>query len=62
MESPDCVWLTSDELAKRLKINRRNLDRWASSGGGPPFAKFGKVRRYKLTDVAKWEIDQYPEE
>jgi hypothetical protein len=34
------------------------LDQWASRGGGPPFHKVGKFRRYHPSDVRTWLAGQ----
>lgn len=57
MKPPD-VWLTSKELAERLKVPARTLDAWASARRGPRFARFGRYRRYLLSDVIDWEHEQ----
>jgi excisionase family DNA binding protein len=46
--------LDSDELAAYLKLPVGTLDQWASRGGGPPFHKVGRHRRYAPADVKAW--------
>jgi hypothetical protein len=52
------VWLTTDEVAARLKIPPKTLATWASANRGPRFAKIGRYRRYLLRDVQRWEQAQ----
>lgn len=44
----------SDELATFLGESLSTLDIWASRGGGPPFHKVGKYRKYLPADVSEW--------
>lgn len=46
--------LTSEELAEYLQVPMHTLDAWASRGGGPPFRRVSKYRRYKPADVREW--------
>jgi len=55
MENTDEVWLTSQEMALRLKVEVCTLDKWAYTGFGPHFIKAGRVRRYPISDVVAWE-------
>jgi hypothetical protein len=32
---------------------------WASKRTGPPYAKFGKYARYRLSDVIAWEHKRF---
>lgn len=48
----------SDELAEWLDVPPGTLDQWASRGGGPPFHKVGKFRRYHPADVRAWLAEQ----
>ncbi len=49
------AWLTSEELANRLKIKVVTLNKWACAGFGPRFIKSNRIRRYPLSDIAEWE-------
>lgn len=51
-ESP--IWLTPDQVAKRLKVTRCTLWRW-NKEGYLPNCKFGNRTRYKLSDVERVE-------
>ena len=50
--------LGSEELAEWLGVPVGTLGQWASRGGGPPFHKVGKFRRYHPADVRAWLKDQ----
>ena len=47
--------LRSREAAERLRLSHRTLDRWRTSGDGPPFVRLGKKAvAYRLADLEKW--------
>lgn len=48
-------WLSTIEVATRLKIPPKTLANWASAGKGPRFAKIGRYRRYHIDDLTAWE-------
>jgi len=50
--------LDSEALAEYLDIPLGTLHQWASRGGGPPFHKVGKFRRYDPSDVRAWLAGQ----
>jgi excisionase family DNA binding protein len=50
--------LDSETLAEYLDVPVGTLDQWASRGGGPPFHKVGKFRRYHPSDVRTWLAGQ----
>ncbi|MFC9877564.1 helix-turn-helix domain-containing protein [Nocardia salmonicida] len=54
----DETWLSTAELAARLKIPIKTLAAWATSGRGPRYARMGRYRRYRLGDVRAWEDEQ----
>jgi hypothetical protein len=54
-------WLTRKELADRWKMPRATLDQWAYLGFGPPYAMFGRHARYRMSDVIRWENEQFNE-
>ncbi|MGW6427209.1 helix-turn-helix transcriptional regulator [Nocardia sp. NPDC055053] len=54
----DETWLSTAELAARLKIPIKTLAAWAASGRGPRYARMGRYRRYRLGDVRAWENDR----
>ncbi|MFF2082696.1 helix-turn-helix domain-containing protein [Nocardia sp. NPDC058176] len=54
----DETWLSTAELAARLKIPAKTLATWASSGTGPRYARIGRYRRYRLGDIRAWEAER----
>ncbi|WP_406274575.1 helix-turn-helix domain-containing protein [Nocardia sp. NBC_00881] len=54
----DEVWLSTREVSERLKIPLKTLASWASAGRGPRFARMGRYRRYRVTDLIAWEEQQ----
>ncbi|WP_342215955.1 helix-turn-helix domain-containing protein [Nocardia brasiliensis] len=56
--SADEIWLSTAELAHRLKIRPKTLATWAAAGRGPRYARMGRYRRYRLADVVLWELEQ----
>jgi excisionase family DNA binding protein len=57
--SADDIWLTRIQVAERLDIPPKTLAEWASKGTGPPYAKFGRHVRYRLSDLLEWEAAQF---
>jgi len=47
--------LNQVELATRLKISPRTLERWRWTGEGPAFLKIGGRVVYRLEDVEAYE-------
>lgn len=55
MADPNSSFLDQRKLAKILGVSVRSLERWRSSGDGPPFHKFGNRVLYDLPgDVRPW--------
>ena len=52
-------WLSRQELADRYGLPVKTPAEWASKGTGPRYAKFGKLVRYRLSDVMTWESEQF---
>ena len=50
--------LNQRELAERLNISPRTLERWRWLGEGPPFLKIGGRVVYRLQDIERYEADQ----
>jgi excisionase family DNA binding protein len=46
--------LTDDEVAERLRIGARTLEKWRGQGGGPRFIRVGRRPLYKSSDVDAW--------
>lgn len=59
METGQDRWLTRAELAERLQLPVGTLADWALRGKGPRYARFGKHVRYRMSDVATWENEQF---
>ncbi|MFD3458302.1 helix-turn-helix domain-containing protein [Nocardia fluminea] len=55
----DETWLSTAELAARLKVPIKTLAAWAGSGQGPRYARMGRYRRYRLGDVRAWEEQRF---
>ncbi|WP_373234686.1 helix-turn-helix transcriptional regulator [Mycobacterium marinum] len=54
----DDRWITRQELADRYGVPVKTPAEWASKGTGPPYAKFGRHVRYRISDVVAWETTQ----
>ncbi|WP_297624123.1 helix-turn-helix domain-containing protein [Nocardia sp.] len=52
------IWLSTNEVAQRLRVPPKTLAVWASARRGPRFARIGRYRRYRLCDVIAWEQQQ----
>ena len=57
-ETTNGRWITRRELADRYGVPVKTPAEWASKGTGPPYAKFGRHVRYRLSDVVAWETKQ----
>ncbi|WP_378741485.1 helix-turn-helix domain-containing protein [Nocardia brasiliensis] len=58
-DSPtDEIWLSTAEVARRLKMRPKTLAAWAAAGRGPRYARMGRYRRYRLADLVLWELEQ----
>lgn len=53
----DELW-ASKKTADYLEVSVRTLDHWAYRGEGPRFAKIGRSRRYRRSDVEQWVEQQ----
>ena len=42
------------DVAKKLGVTQRSLQRWRAAGSGPPYIKMARHVRYKLDDVWEW--------
>jgi hypothetical protein len=47
--------LDEKNLAKRLSLSPRTLQRWRQENKGPAFLKLGGRVVYRLEDVERWE-------
>lgn len=48
------AWLTTKQAAALLALHPDTLRRYRRDGGGPPFARVGRVVRYKLAELDAW--------
>jgi excisionase family DNA binding protein len=55
---PATVWLTTQELAERLKVPVSTLHQWRHKGYGPRAARIGRFLRYRLVEVERWERER----
>ena len=46
--------LTVLEAAEYLRLSRRTLERYRTSGLGPKFVKCGRSVRYRQSDLDQW--------
>jgi excisionase family DNA binding protein len=53
---PQPTRLTTGELAERLRLHPRTLERWRREGVGPRFMKSGGRIRYRDEDVETYEV------
>ena len=50
------IFLDSNQLADRIGVQSATLRRWRMAGiTGPAFVKFGRLVKYRLSDVIAWE-------
>ena len=51
--------LTPEEVAVRLGVSRKALERWRGTGDGPRFVRLGhKTVRYRVEDVEVFVADR----
>lgn len=48
-------FLTTSELAARLRVSVSTVNKWRLFGGGPKYIKIGRQVRYRPEDVATYE-------
>ena len=49
------LYLTTEELAERIRMKPQTIRKWRRVGGGPPFRRMGKNRvLYAVKDVDAW--------
>lgn len=46
--------LTETQAADFLNVTIRALQAWRQRGGGPCFAKIGRLVRYRMVDLTAW--------
>ena len=47
--------LDTAQAAKRLGLSKRTLEKYRTTGDGPPFLKFGKRVVYRPSDLEEYE-------
>ena len=52
------VYVRTPQAADRCKVSSSLLNKLRSSGDGPPYAKFGGIVLYRITDLDAW-IDSH---
>jgi predicted DNA-binding transcriptional regulator AlpA len=51
--------LCRQQLAKRLNVSQRSVERWWTEGGGPKGLRLGNRRIvYPLAEVEAWEAER----
>lgn len=48
------ILIRANELAERLHVSLRTLERWRVEGGGPPYTRAGRIVLYDWADVTAW--------
>lgn len=48
------VYLTQSEVAQRLRLSPRTLERFRLDGTGPKFVRAGRRILYRLVDIEEW--------
>lgn len=51
-------WLPPEDAAALLGVSLKTLQKWRCSGGGPAFAKFGRVIRYPRSELSDWMLSR----
>ena len=46
--------LTEEQVAALLEVSVKTLQGWRYRGGGPKFAKIGRLVRYGMPDIEDW--------
>jgi excisionase family DNA binding protein len=46
--------LTTEELAKRMRVHPSTVRRWRLDDVGPPYLRVGTVYRYPISAVEAW--------
>jgi len=47
-------FLTTEQAAEYLQLQRNTLEAWRCRGGGPRFVKLGRSVRYRQVDLDNW--------
>lgn len=49
-------YLTGDQAATYIGMDRRSLDRWRQVGGGPAYTKLDRAVRYRRADLDEFML------
>lgn len=52
---PDLKFLTPAQVAERVGVSTKTLDRWRLEGTGPTFQRAGRRVLYYTASVIEWE-------
>jgi hypothetical protein len=52
--APPAAVMSTEELARFLRCSTQMLEILRCKGGGPPYAKIGKLVRYRAESVLAW--------
>ena len=50
----DLSIFTTEQAAAFLQCSTQRLEIWRCHGGGPPYAKLGRLVRYRREDLLSW--------
>ena len=53
--------LTANQVAATCKISIRQVWRWRDAGTLPEPIKFGRITRWKSSDISAWIADNCPD-
>jgi Helix-turn-helix domain len=56
------TYLSNRDLADRYGVDIRTVRHWRLAGTGPRGIRFGRHVRYAVTEVERWEREQYREQ
>lgn len=57
-EIPIETFLNVSQAAGHLGVSISLLNKWRVAGGGPGFVKFGRLVRYRLSDINEWAANK----
>jgi len=52
------VWLTPRQVADRLSVSPRTVERWVAHDGLPAFQLGGRTTRIRLSDLDAWILSR----
>ena len=51
----DVQHMSPEQLAQRLGVSMRSIERWRSTGEGPRYLRAGRRILYPVVEVERWE-------